>query len=159
MEAEHGSISKLSHSRSVQLLTKGMGRIVNHLQAMLLGNLMNPVHITNISIHMNRHNGAGFLRNQIFNLLCIHSIIPIVNITEYGSQAVPDNGMGCRCKGKRGCNHLTLQIHGLQSQLQSHMAIDKQLQIRCLQKTLQLPLQLLVILAHIGQPCAFPDRL
>jgi len=159
MKAEHGSVAKLPHSRSIQFLSKGMGCIVNHFQTMLLSNLMDPIHITDISIYMNRHNGAGFLCNQSFYLLCIHGIISVINITEYRSQTISDNRMGCRCKSKRGGNHLSLQIHGLQRQLQSHMTIDKELQLRCLQKAFQLTLQFLMILAHIGQPCAFPDRL
>ena len=59
-----------------------MGRIIYHLQLILMGDAPYFLHITDVSIYMDRHDGAGAVRNQAFYLLDIHRICNRIDVTK-----------------------------------------------------------------------------
>ena len=125
----------------------------------LLSDLLDPLHIAQIAVDVNRKDGTGPVRDQTFQHFHIHGIIFPVNVTKYRSQPVSHDRVGGGGKTERGGDHLPLQLHGLQSQLQSHVAVDEQLQTGHIHILLQFLFKLLVISPHVGEPDAVPDGL
>ena len=117
VETENAGVPELGHTLSVVTLPKGMGRIINHFQAMLFGNGPNPLHIADIAVHMDRDDGRCAFCYQVLYLVRVHGIVLGIDVTEHGRQAVADNGMGggCKCKG-RGY-HFPGQFQGLDCHL------------------------------------------
>ena len=82
---------------------------------------------------MDWNNCGGLLRDEAFQFVHVDGIVFLIDITEYRSQAVSHDSVGGGGKAEGSRDNLTGQLHGLQRQLQRHMAVDKQLQIRCFQ--------------------------
>ena len=159
METEHGNVAKICNTHTVVRFSKGMRCVVDHFQIMTVRNLLNLFHITNISVYMDRSDRASLLRDQTFNLLCIHGIIVLINVAENRSQSVTHDGVSRGRKGKRRRDHFALQFQCLDSEFQCHVTVHKQFQTVCLQIICQLCLKRLMVASHICQPGTFPDRL
>ena len=100
---------------------------------MAVRNLLNALHVAGIAVYMDRNNGGSLLRDQALQFVHVDGIVFLIDIAEYRSQAVAHDGMGGGGKAERGRDDLARQLHSLQRQLQRHMTIHKQLQIRCFQ--------------------------
>ena len=115
METEGGKISSVQNTLAVYLNTKGMCRIINNLQAILVGNLLNPLCIARFPIDMHRHDGTGLRSNGCLYPVRINVSRGRIDIDENRLAIVPPNGMRCRHETVGCRNHLSSNPKRLQS--------------------------------------------
>ena len=156
MKAENTGVSELGHAFSLIPLPKGMGRIINHLQAMLFGNGPNPLHITDIAVHMDRDDGRCAFCDQGLYFVRVHGIVRRVDVAEHRRQPVAHNRMGGGRKAEGGGNHLARQLQGLDGHFQGHVPVYKQHHVPDSHVLLKLLFQLFMEIPHIRQPGAVP---
>ena len=91
-------------------------------------NLLNFLHIADISIYMYRNDGDGTIRNKTFNLRFIHRSVFRLNIAENRLQTISHNGMGGGNKRKGSGDNLSprRKIKRLNRQFQRHMPVYHQ---------------------------------
>ena len=68
VKTEHRQVAMIEDAAAVALHAKGMGGVVDHLEVVLVGNFLDGLHITWVSIDMNRHDGRGLGRNRCLDL-------------------------------------------------------------------------------------------
>ncbi|CDF24362.1 uncharacterized protein BN688_02833 [[Clostridium] clostridioforme CAG:511] len=156
MKAENTGIPKLGHAFSFIPLPKGMGRVVYHFQPVLPGYGLNPFHIAQVSVHMDRHNGRGLIRNQSLDFFRVHGVILRIDVAEYRGQVIAHNGMGGGRKAEGSGNHLAGQLQGLDGHFQGHVPVYKKHHVPDSHVLLKLLFQLFVEISHVSQPCAVP---
>ena len=88
MKTKNGQITKRGNSPSLVRLAKSMRRVINHFQIISGGNLLYSLHITYISIYVDRHDGNCFLRDQCFYFFLIDRKI-LFDVTEHRHQSIP----------------------------------------------------------------------
>ena len=158
MKTQHRRVAKLSYPASLPCFSKCMCRIIDHAEIMALCDLLDPLHIAEISVDMNRNNRTRLIRNQLLNLVHIHCIIFLIDVAKYRCQAISHNRMCRGSKAERGRDDLSLKIKRLNRKLERRVSIHKKLQLRNIQILLKFLFQFLMISAHIRQPSALPDR-
>ena len=139
--------------------TKGMGCIVDDLQAILVGDVLNCLGVAWFAIDMHRHYRRCPWRNGSLNLVWIHIACSRVNVNKHWLATVPPDTMrGCheaiRCR-----YHLASDTERLQSCHQRQSAIGEEAHVWYLQVLGESSLQLLVVTAIIGYPLAVPNLL
>ena len=157
MEAEAGGIAKITDALPFIGLAKGVSRIVQHLQTILVGDALDLFDVADIAVDMYRQDGTGAVGDEPLDLGHIHGVGLGVDITEHRFQSIAHDGVGGGRKSERRGDDLALQIHGLQRKLQRHVAVGEQLHSRHAHVLLQFSLQGFVFFAHVGQPVAVPD--
>ena len=93
MEADTAGVAKVHDALASTGFAKSVCRVIDHFQVMLVRNLLNGFNITYIAIDMNRHDGTGTIRDQIFDLFRIHRKIVRFHVAEDGCQTVAYDGM------------------------------------------------------------------
>ena len=156
VEAEDGNVAEITGPDAVLFLAECMRRIIDHLQPMPVGDLPDPLHITDLSVDMDRQDRARLFRDQVFDLLRIYRIIIPLYITEHGSQPIPHDRMGRGRKGKRSRDDLALQSESLNRRLQRKMPVRECHTVRDLQEILQPLLKLFVKRSHICDLVCLP---
>ena len=159
MEGKHRGIPEGADTLSVQLLAEGMGGIIDDLQMMTVRDLLDTLHITDVSIDMHRHDGTGALGDQGLELIDIDRVVPHIDIAEDRREAVSYDCMGRGGEGKRRRDDLAVEVHRLKQKLQRTVSVHEELHRADLQIVLKLRPERLVVLAHIGKPRRVPDVL
>lgn len=137
-----------------------MGGIVDHLEVMLLSDGINGLHITRIAVAVHRHDGHGLIRDGLLDLLRIHAASILLNIHEDRLQFIPVDRVTGSHETIGSSDDLTLRnAQRLQSGDQRQGAVGKETDILHPQILRQRLLQLLMIVAVIGNPFAAPDVL
>ena len=68
METQRGDVTSVKDALAVHLHTEGMGGIVNHLQAILVGDILDSLGIAWLAINMHWHDGGGARGDGCLNL-------------------------------------------------------------------------------------------
>ena len=157
MEAEHRGVPEAGGADPVPEHAKTVGRVVDHRKPVSGRDLSDPVHITEISVNMNRQNGDRLFCDQRLQLLRVQGIGFRVNVAEHRRAAAAHDGMGRGREGKRCRDDLTVKMEGLDHVLQGQMSVGEKGNLFTAQKPLQLLFQLLVLAAHVGEPVAVPQ--
>ena len=158
VEGEHGCVPEAGSADADLLDPKGVSRIVDDFQIVLLRNGLNGAYVTERPIDMNRNNRRGLRRNQRFDLFRIQRIGLRIDVAEYRLAPATHDGVGGGGKTRGRGDDLSCQPKGRQDPFQSQMPIGKQGHIFRTKVPLQHMLQGLVLLPLIGQPPAVPER-
>lgn len=59
MEAENRQVAMVQHAAAMTLHTKGVGGIINDLEVVVVGDLLDSIDVTGVAIAMHRHDGRG----------------------------------------------------------------------------------------------------
>jgi len=59
VKAQHRQVAMAEHAATVALHAKSMGRVVDHFQVVVVGNLLDGIHIAGMAIHMDGHDRGG----------------------------------------------------------------------------------------------------
>ena len=82
MEREHRGIAEGSCRDAVLAHPKGVSRVVDDLQAMLVGNLFDGIVVAEVSVDVHGHDGAGVLVYERLNEACIHRVVVGAHVAE-----------------------------------------------------------------------------
>ena len=137
-----------------------MGGIVDHLEVMLLGDSIDGLDITRVAVAVHRHDGHGLIRDGLLDLLRIHAASILLNIHEDRLQFIPPDGVTGSHETIRSGDNLPLgDAQRLQGGDQWQCAIGEEGDIVHPQVLRQRLLQLLMIVAVVGNPFTAPDVL
>ena len=158
MEGEHRGVSEAGGTDAVFHNTEGMGGIVNDFQMMAGGNIRNGFGVAEVAVDMHGEDGNGFIRDESFDFGSVDGVRLRINVTENGGAAAADNGVRSGGEGERCGNDFTVKIQSGNDVFQSQMAVGKQRDVFRTEIVLQFFLQTEMLLSHIGEEAAFPER-
>ena len=159
METQCTHVSSGKNTRTIDLNAKGMRCIVDDLKAILIGNILNRIHLNRLTIAMYRHNGSGLGGDSSLDLVGIDATGFLLDVDKHRFAAIPPNAMGGGHETIGCSNHLTRDAKGLERSQQWKCSIGEEADIRHFQILSQSSLQLLVKLAIVGYPFTCPDFL
>lgn len=161
VEREHGGIAEPSCRHPVLPHAEGVGRIVDDLKAMIVGDGLDRIDVAQVSVDVHRQNGAGALGDKRLDLSRIKRVVIGLDVSEDRLEPLSHNGVGGGRKGEGRRDDLIAtvlaQLHRLKHALQRGMAVDEQRHVVGSQVFLQALLQLLVLHTPVGQPVTFPQ--
>ena len=105
VEAQYGQIAIIENAGVILFDAETVGRIVNHLQPIGIGNLLDAFHIARNTVAVDRHDGRRFRRNQFFNAVRIDIKGDRVNIGKHRRQIIPQQAVRGGDKGVRRGDH------------------------------------------------------
>lgn len=94
MEREGGHITSIEDTLAIDLHTEGMGGIIDNLQAILVGNLLDSFDVAGFAIDMDGHDGGGLGGDGGLNLVRIDIARLTFDVHKDGLDAIPPQGMG-----------------------------------------------------------------
>ncbi len=156
MEAQDGEVAMLEQAFTLVLDAKGMRRVINDLQVVVVGNGLNSLNVAGVAVHMDRQNGSGLWSDGGFDLVWVDVQCLGVNIHEHRLNAVPEQGMGCGNEGVRRGDHLAGNAQSLKRRDQCQGAVGEQGQMADTQIFAQGLLELLMKRPLVGQFPALP---
>ena len=159
VEAEGGHVASCQNALAIDLDTKGMGRIVDDLQAILVGDGLDGIHIHRLAVAVHGHNGSGLGRDGGLNLLRVYAAGLLLNIHEHGTTAVPPDAVGGGHKTVGRGDDFARDTERLQGCQQRQGAVGEQADVRHFQVLGQCLLQLLVELPVVRNPLTRPNLL
>ena len=157
METQRGHVACRQDGFPVHFHAKGMGGIVDDFQPVFVGYRLDTFHVAGLAIHMHGHDGRGLGGDGSLYLVRVKVARFRVDVHKHRLDAVPPQGMGGGHKAVRGGNDFARNAQHLQSAHQRQRAVGEQADIGDFQILAQGFLQLLVVMAVIGQPLAVPD--
>lgn len=136
-----------------------MGRVIDQVQAVDVGNLLEPVRAAGMAVHMDRQDARGFRGDGGFHLFRVQVAEPGLDVHEHGPDVVPPQGVRGGHKAEGRGDDLARDPHHLQGNDQGQGAVGAQGHIGHIQVPGQLRFQLLVKGPGVGEPFAVPDLL
>ena len=113
VETEHGGVAERGNGRPCAFNAEGVGRVIDDFEAVPVGDLLNRVHVTEVSVHVHGYDGAGARGNEILDRRGVEGVIVGLDVGEHGRQALAHNGVGSGGEGERRGDDLALEPHGL----------------------------------------------
>ena len=159
METECAQITGIEYTLTINLYSKCMSSIINHFQAILVGNLLYPLGVTGLAIYMYWHYSRGLRRNGSLYLIGVNITCSRVYIHKYRLYTIPPQSVSRSNKTIGSSNNLACYTQCLKSCYQRQSAISKQTYIRHLQINSQFLFKLLVKRTIIGYPFTCPNLL
>ena len=89
VKAQHREVAMVEHTAAVTLHAKGMGGVVNNLEVVVVGNLLNGINIARVTIAMHRHDGRGLRGDGGFDLGWVEVQRVRVHVHKDGLDTVP----------------------------------------------------------------------
>ena len=158
VEGEHGDIPERGGADAAAPDAEGVRRVVEHMQAVRLGNAVDSVNIAEVAVNVHGHDGDGLIRDERLYLRDIDGIIVGVYVAEHRRAADARDGVGGGGKGEgRGDDLTAAQGEGLQHVFKREVAVGEERDVRHAQILAQRALQRLMLHAHISEPAAVPD--
>ena len=114
MKTQRGEISIFKYGFAVYFHPKGMSRIIDDLQTILVGYLLYADNIAWLTIAVNRHDGSSPRRDGRLYTVRIHATVRGVDIDKDGLDAIPPYTMGRCDKTIGGRYHLSTYTQCLQ---------------------------------------------
>ena len=159
METQRAHVTSIEHTFAVNLNTKGMSSIVDHLQSIFIGNLLDLLHLHRLAIAMHRHNCSSLGGNSSLNLIGINTASFLLNINKHRLATIPPNAMSCGHKAIWCSDYLSRNTQSLQCCQERKRTISKQTDVRHLQILCKCFLQLLMETTIISNPLTCPNFL
>ena len=157
MKAETAHITEGCRAPPLVRHAERMRRIIEHLELVLVRDALDFLYIADIAIDMHRHDSACPICDQALDFRHVHREILRIHIAEYRRQPISHDGMRRRSKRERRRDDFALQVHRLQRELQRHMPVREEIDIRHAEKLPQRRLQCPMLRPHIRQPVRLPD--
>ena len=133
-----------------------MGGIVDDLEAVLVGNLLDNVGIDGLAVAVDGHDSGGLRGDGGLYLIWVETAGALLDIDEDGLDAVPPEGMGGGDEAIGGGDDLAGDAQGLQGCDQGKGAVGEQAELGYLEVVSEGSLQLLVEGAVVGDPLLVP---
>lgn len=157
VEAERAQVAPVEDGASFDFYSKGVGGIVDDLQAVAVGDLLYATDVAGIAIDVDGHYGRGLRGDGGLYPFRVEVAGFWVDVDEDGLAAVPPDAVGGGDKGVRRGDDLAGDAQRLEGGEQRQGAVGEEGDERDLEVLRQLLLQLAVELAVIGYPLALPD--
>lgn len=106
METQRGDVSCVEDALAVHLHTEGMGGIVNHLQAILVGDVLDSLGIAWLAINMHRHDGSGARGDGCLYFVGVEIASGRVDVNENWLATIPPDAVGGSHEAIRCCDDL-----------------------------------------------------
>ena len=157
VEAEHGRVAKACDGDAVPLHSEGMGRIVDHLEAVSVRDPLDRVHVAEVAVDMHGDDRAGSRRDQPLHAFGVDGVVVGLHVGEDGRESLPDDGVGGRGEGVRGRDDLAPEVERLQDALQRVVPVGEQGDVLDPETLFQRRLELPVLGAHVREPVGLPE--
>ena len=95
-----------------------MSRVIDDDKPMTVGNLLDRVHVTEVTVYVDRQNGAGVGRNERLKTGGVHGIVVGPYVSEDGRESLAHDRVGRGGKGEGRGDDLALELHGLKDALE-----------------------------------------
>ena len=125
VEAERGHVARVKDALAVHLHAKGVGRVIDNLQAVLVGYVLYSLRITRLAIAMNRHDGRGPRSYRSLDAVRVDAAVRRVDVHEHRLDAVPPKRVGCRNEAERRGYDLARDAQGLEGCNQRQGSVGK----------------------------------
>ena len=157
MEAQPGQVAMHDDATVVALDAKSMGRVVDDLKIVGIGDALDGVDVAGVAITVHRENGGSLRCDSGLDLVWIKVECPRLDVDEHGGDVVPKQGMGGGDEGVRGGDDLTGDAQGLERGYQRQGTVGKEREMLDAQILAQRLLQLAVEGAAVGEDLAVPN--
>ena len=94
IEAEATDCTERAGGLVIEARADGLGGVLDHVQAVALGDLTDGVHVGTLAEEMHRNDRPGERRDCVFDLLRVDVERPRIDINEHGLRAQPPDGAG-----------------------------------------------------------------
>ena len=159
MEAQRGNVACVEDALAVHLHTEGMGGIVNHLQAILVGNVLDRLGIAWLAIYMHWHDGGGARSDGSLNLVGVEVASGRVDVHENRLATVPPDTMGGSHEAIRCGDDLARDAQCLEGGEQRQGSVSEEAHVWHLEVGGEFLLQFSVVTAVVGNPLTVPNLL
>ena len=157
VEAERGHVARLQNGLAVHLHAEGMGGVVDHLQAVLVGHGLDACRVARLAVHVHGHDGRRARRDGCLYLVRVEVARLGVDVHEHGLDAVPPQSVRRGHEAVGRGDDLARDAQGLQGAHQRERAVGEQADVGNFQVLAQGALQLPVVVTVVGEPLAVPD--
>ncbi len=159
VEAEHGQVAMPQYAALCIAHAKRMGRVVDHLQSIVVGNILDGGNIAGVAVAMHGQDRGGLGRDRCLDLRRIEVQCMRIDVHENGFDAVPEKRMGGGYETVGSRDDLPGDTKGLQRGDQCNRAVRKEGDVLQSQIFLQLEFKFLMAGAIVGQDLPVPDAL
>lgn len=157
VEAQRGHVARVEYRFPVNFNAERVRRVVYHLEPVLVGDLLNALHVAGLAVAVHRHDGRGLRRYGSLNLVGIHAAVRGVDVHEHGLYAVPPDRVGGGDEAERRGDDLAGYPERLQRGDERQGAVGEEADIRDLEVFAEGLLKFLVVVPVVGDPLARPD--
>ena len=158
VEAEHGGVAEGGSGYPVSLDAEGVGGVVDDPEAVAVGDVLDGVDVAEVAVDVDWHDGARAGRDRLLYALGVEGAVRLADVGEDGREALARDGVGRAREAEGGGNDLAAQVEGLEYALEGVVPVGEQAHVRRPQALLEGHLELLVLLPHVGEPVALPQR-
>lgn len=159
METQRGDVACVEDALAVHLNTEGMGGIVNHLQAILVGDVLDSLGIAWLAINMHWHDGGGARGDGCLNLVGVEIASGRVDVNEDWLATIPPDAVGGSHETIRCGDNLARDAKCLKGGEQWQGSIGEEAHEWHLEVGGKFLLQLSVVTTIVGNPLTVPNLL
>ena len=94
VEAKRGHVAGVQYRFSAHFDAESVRGVVYHLEPVLVGDLLDALHVAGLAVAVHRHDGRGLRRYGGLDLVGIHAAVRGVDVHEHGLYAVPPDRVG-----------------------------------------------------------------
>ena len=125
MEAQRGHVARIEYRFPIHLYAEGVRRVVYHLEPVLVGDLLDALHVAGLAVAVNGHDGRGLRRYGGLDLVGIHAAVRGVDVHEHGLYAVPPDRVGGGDEAERRSDDLAGYPESLQCRDERQGAVSE----------------------------------
>src|SRR6185369_489916 len=114
MKTEYRKIAEVGDAVAMNIHPEGMTGIIDHMESVGIGDCLDCLEITGVSVDVDRKDRRGFGGYCGFDLLRVEIEAVGFDVAKNRGNPVPVQGMGCCHKTERGGNNLTGTSQALQ---------------------------------------------
>ena len=159
METQRGDVTCIQDALAVHLHTERMGGIINHLQSILVGDVLDSLGIAWLAINMHWHNGGGARGDGSLNLVGVEITSGRVDVHEDWLTTIPPDAVGGSHETIRCGDDLARDAKCLEGSEQWQSSVGEETHVWHLEVGGKFLLQLSVVTAVVGDPLTVPNLL
>lgn len=114
VKTEHGEVAMVQHAAAMALHAKGVGGVVNHLEVVVVGDLLDGIDVTGVAIAVHGHDGRGLRGDGGLDLGWIDVECGGLDVDKHRFVAIPEQGMCSGNKAVGGGDDFARDAQGLQ---------------------------------------------
>ena len=130
VEAQRGHVARVKYRFPIHLDAEGVRGVVDHLEPVLVGDLLNALHVAGLAVAVHRHDGSGLRSDGGLDLVRVHAAVRGVDVHEHGLYAVPPDRVGGGDEAERGRDDLARYPESLQRRDERQGAVSEEADIR-----------------------------
>ena len=94
VEAQRGHVARIEYRFPIHLYAEGVRRVVYHLEPVLVGDLLDALHVAGLAVAVNGQDGRGLRGDGGLDLVGVHAAVRGVDVHEHWLYAVPPDCVG-----------------------------------------------------------------